>query len=95
MAKAIKELKPYTTANAAEDLKYWKNSGNQKILQRIEVLIRSALETPGSGIGKPERLKFEGGETYSRRINKQHRLVYRVEGDRLILLAARFHYDDK
>ena len=95
MAKELKPLHLYVTPNAEEDLKFWNTSGNQKILERIEVLIRSALETPDSGIGKPERLKFEGGETYSRRINKQHRLVYRLDGERLIILAARFHYDDK
>lgn len=95
MPKAINPLLPFTTANAAEDLKYWMNSGNQKIIERIQQLIDSARATPGEGIGKPERLRFEGGETYSRRINKLHRLVYRVEGERLIILAARFHYDDK
>jgi toxin YoeB len=95
MTKARKPLQLFKTPNADADLQYWRNSGNQRILERIEVLIRSALETPESGIGKPERLKFEGGSTFSRRINKQHRLVYRVDGDRLIILAARFHYDDK
>ena len=95
MPRPQKPLLLFKTANAGADLQYWLNTGNQRILERIEVLIRSALETPESGIGKPERLKFEGGTTYSRRINKQHRLVYRIDGDHLIILAARFHYDDK
>ena len=95
MAKGPKRLQLYVTPNAETDLNYWKTSGNQKILERIYSLISSALETPQSGIGKPKRLKFEGGETYSRRINQQHRLVYRIEGERLIILAARFHYGDK
>jgi toxin YoeB len=95
MAKGPMRLQPYVTPNAETDLNYWKTSGNQKILERIYALIGSALETPQSGIGKPKRLKFEVGETYSRRINQQHRLVYRIEGERLIILAARFHYADK
>ena len=95
MAGKKAALIPHSTGQADADLTYWQNSGNQKILIRINELIKAACETPSAGIGKPERLKFEGGETYSRRINKQHRLVYRVEGDRLIILAARFHYDDK
>jgi toxin YoeB len=95
VAKEAKLLKLYTTPNAQADLHYWATSGNLKILQRIKTLIGSAQVDPASGIGKPKRLKFEGGETFSRRINKQHRLVYRIEGERLIILAARFHYDDK
>jgi toxin YoeB len=95
MAKEVKLLQLYKTPQAEADLLYWNTSGNLKILQRIETLLSSAQVTPHSGIGKPKRLKFEGGETFSRRINQQHRLVYRIDGERLIILAARFHYGDK
>lgn len=95
MAKELKPLQLFMTTNAEDDLEFWSTSGNQKILERIEALIRSARQTPQAGIGKPKRLKFEGGETFSRRINHQHRLIYRVDGERLIILAARFHYGDK
>ena len=54
--------------------------------------MESCLENPGSGIGKPERLKFYEVETYSRRIDRIHRLVYQVREDRLIIISARFHY---
>ena len=46
-------------------------------------------------MGKPERLKFHHLETYSRRIDRIHRLVYRVENEKIVILAARFHYTDK
>ena len=95
MPKESKLLRLYMTENAEKDLNYWSKSGNQKISARIEALLLSAQETPETGIGKPKRLKFEGGDTYSRRINHQHRLVYRVEGERLIVLSARLHYGDK
>lgn len=95
MAAKQERLTPRTTDQADIDLTYWQQSGNQKMIDRINRLISAACENPFQGIGKPERLKFEGGETYSRRINKQHRLVYRVEGKHLIILAARFHYLDR
>jgi toxin YoeB len=74
------------------DLIYWQRSGNLKVVERINKLIESAMENPGSGIGKPERLKFYEVETYSRRIDRTHRLVYQVRGDTLIVISARFHY---
>ena len=95
MGAKKKHLAPRTTDQADIDFIYWQQSGNQKMIDRINRLILAACENPARGVGKPERLKFEGGTTFSRRINKQHRLVYRVDGDRLIILAARFHYDDK
>jgi toxin YoeB len=88
-------LNPRSTDQADLDFVYWQKSGNQKKLDRINRLIAASCESPSTGIGKPERLRFYQAETYSRRINKQHRLVYRVDGERLIILVARFHYGDK
>lgn len=88
-------LTPYTTKQADQDLIYWQRSGNHKILERINRLIEVSLSSPDTGIGKPEKLRFQDSEVYSRRIDSQHRLIYRVEGDKLVILSARFHYDDK
>jgi len=81
------------TPRAMQDLEYWRTSGNQKKLERVNVLIASALETLFSGIGVPEQLRFQDQDTYSRRIDKTHRLVYRVEGKNLVIISARFHYE--
>jgi toxin YoeB len=81
------------TPRAMQDLEYWRTSGNQKKLERVNALIASALETPFSGLGVPEQLRFQDQDTYSRRIDKTHRLVYRVEGKNLVIISARFHYE--
>ncbi|MCX6441189.1 MAG: Txe/YoeB family addiction module toxin [Actinobacteria bacterium] len=80
------------TPRALADLDYWRNSGNQKKLDRINALIANSLESPFVGIGAPEQLRFQDQDTYSRRIDKTHRLVYRVEGKKLVIISARFHY---
>jgi toxin YoeB len=84
-----------STLQADQDFVYWQKSGNLKKLERINKLIDSCRQNPGSGIGKPERLRFYQIETYSRRIDSTHRLVYRIEVGRIIILSARFHYADK
>ncbi len=88
-------LELHATEQAHLDLDYWKKSGNQKIVERINKLISAALADPANGIGKPKRLRFHTIETYSRRIDRTHRLIYRVQEGRLVILAARFHYHDK
>lgn len=95
MPKRKLPLELHATEQAHLDLDYWMKSGNQKIVERINKLISAALADPANGIGKPERLRFHTIETYSRRIDRTHRLVYRVEGGRLVILAARFHYHEK
>lgn len=82
-----------STKQADLDFKYWQSSGNLKVLARINKLIEEALKDPARGIGKPERLKFQIVETYSRRIDRIHRLVYTVDDDRIIIISARFHYE--
>jgi toxin YoeB len=85
-------LRVESTKQADLDLRYWQGSGNLKILVRINKLIEAALDNPAVGIGKPERLKFYEIDTYSRRIDRTHRLVYQVHEGALILISARFHY---
>lgn len=95
MAGKIALLGVESTEQADLDFGYWMQSGNQKKLDRINRLIQSCRENPAEGIGKPERLKYYEIETYSRRIDSTHRLVYRVEKNTIIIISARFHYADK
>jgi toxin YoeB len=83
------ELSP----EAAKDIFFWEASGNKKALKKIYALIADCLKTPYSGIGSPEQLRYQVYDTYSRRIDRVNRLVYRVEGERLIILSARYHYE--
>ncbi|MFO1258118.1 MAG: Txe/YoeB family addiction module toxin [Gammaproteobacteria bacterium] len=77
--------------DAWEDYLYWQNN-NQKILQRINQLIKDALRTPFTGLGKPEPLKFDMAGCWSRRIDAEHRLVYKPDQDKLIIIQCRYHY---
>ena len=92
MAKA-KLTSVFMTERASNDLEYWSRSGNAKKIERINALINSALLDPLSGIGVPEQLRFKDETTFSRRIDKTHRLVYRIDGKALIIISARFHYE--
>jgi len=76
---------------ALEDLRYRVERDRRKAT-RILRLIDECLEAPLVGSGKPEPLKHSLAGCWSRRIDREHRLVYRVEGDRVIVLACRFHY---
>lgn len=78
--------------SAWEDYLYWQ-SQDKKTLRRINQLIQDAQRNPFSGIGKPEPLKNHNGY-WSRRIDETNRLVYKQEGDSLIIAACRGHYDD-
>lgn len=76
---------------AWEDYQYWLQT-DKATLKRINLLIKECTRTPYSGIGKPEPLKFDLTGTWSRRINQEHRLVYKVEDDNLIIIQCRYHY---
>lgn len=77
--------------NALEDLRYWVDKDRRKALKIID-LLEAVLKSPFEGIGKPEPLKFELSGCWSRRIDQEHRLVYRVDGKDLIVLCCRYHY---
>jgi len=85
------------STQAVEDLKYW-GKYNKKMVNRIENLIEDMQKSPFTGIGKPEPLKHSLAGYWSRRINKEHRLVYRIKkedkksGAVLEIIQARFHY---
>lgn len=63
-----------------------------KMLRRINRMLEEALRDPGHGIGKPERLAENLSGYWSRRITDEHRLVYTVRGDNLVVVQARYHY---
>jgi toxin YoeB len=75
-----------------EDLQWWYRQDLQKA-NKILDLIESFCADPFSGIGKPEPLKFMEANTWSRRIDLEHRLIYRVQNEAIQFLQARYHYD--
>ena len=78
-------------ANGFEDLAWWIKQ-DRKTALRIVKLIKEIQRTPFEGTSKPEPLKHELKGCWSRRITKEHRLVYEVEGEHIRILACRFHY---
>ena len=79
------------TPHGWDDYKYWLQADRQ-VLKRINRLIGDALRDPTDGIGKPEPLKHMLAGAWSRRITEEHRLVYLVDDEDLVILQARFHY---
>ncbi|MFK7907890.1 MAG: Txe/YoeB family addiction module toxin [Chitinophagales bacterium] len=79
---------------ATEDLIFWAYN-DSKMLAKIFRLIESILKTPFRGIGRPEALKYDLVGYWSRRINQEHRIVYRITDDYIIIIQCRGHYDDK
>jgi toxin YoeB len=74
-----------------EDYVHWQTA-DRRILKRINTLIDACLRDPYAGIGKPEQLKYGATGAWSRRITEEHRLVYLVTDEDLIILQARYHY---
>ena len=79
------------TQRAWEDYLYWQANDRGK-LKRINLLLEATLRDPFAGIGKPESLRHALVGYWSRRIDAEHRLVYTVAGDDLVVLQVRFHY---
>lgn len=90
---ARKNVSVAFTSDGWEDYCHWK-SNDADILDRIDLLISECLRTPFKGTGKPEPLKGDLSGFWSRRITREHRLVYLFEGGQLTILQCRFHYDD-
>ena len=78
--------------NAWDDYTSWQDE-DKKMLRRINALIRDIQSSPTEGIGKPEPLKYDLAGLWSRRIDREHRLVYKVEGSDLLIYSCRYHYD--
>lgn len=77
--------------DAWDDYLYWQKN-DKKTLKRINELIKDVKREPFDGIGKPEPLKHNWSGYWSRRITGEHRLVYKVEDDQVLIAQCRFHY---
>jgi toxin YoeB len=80
--------------NAWEDYTSWQIE-DKKILKKINNLIKEIQRTPYQGIGKPEPLKFDLAGLWSRRIDLEHRLVYKIDNGDILIYACKYHYDNK
>jgi toxin YoeB len=80
------------SAQAWEDYQYWQQI-DKKVVKKINELIKDISRTPYSGIGKPEPLKHALSGFWSRRINDEHRLVYKVDGSTIWVIQCRYHYE--
>jgi toxin YoeB len=78
--------------NSWDEYTSWQND-DKKILKKINELIRDIQRNPYQGVGKPERLKYDLAGYWSRRIDGEHRLVYQIIGDELLIYSCRYHYD--
>ena len=74
-----------------EECLYWQAT-DRKVLARINTLIRDIQREPFSGLGKPEPLKHGFAGYWSRRINDEHRIIYKVQGDSVLIAQLRYHY---
>lgn len=80
-------------SQALDDRDYWLRVGNITILKRITNLLRDISAHPFTGIGKPEPLKHDLAGLWSRRINREHRIVYSVKDDRVVyVFTLRYYY---
>ena len=79
------------TQSAWEEYLFWQST-SPKTLKRINSLIKETARNPYTGIGKPEGLKHMLSGYWSRRVNQQNRMVYKVEEDSLLIIQLRYHY---
>jgi toxin YoeB len=77
--------------HAWEDYLYWQKTDG-KVVKRINALIQEVQRSPFEGVGKPELLKNALSGYWSRRINDEHRIVYRVQDDAVLIAQLRYHY---
>lgn len=80
------------TGNSWEDYTSWLDE-DRKMLKRINELIKEIQRTPYEGKGKPEPLKYDLAGWWSRRIDREHRLVYQVRENEIHIISCRYHYD--
>ncbi|MFF0862453.1 Txe/YoeB family addiction module toxin [Nonomuraea sp. NPDC003560] len=85
-------MKVAFTSQGWEDHVHWQTADRQ-VLKRINRLVEDVLRDPYEGIGKPEPLKYALAGAWSRRITDEHRLVYLVLHDEIVVLQARYHYE--
>lgn len=85
------------TSTALQDIEFHKKSGNKALLEKIYQLLLELCEHPTTRTGKPERLKYNQTNCWSRKINDKHRLVYIIEQElvAIIIIQTKGHYFDK
>ncbi|MEX0330035.1 MAG: Txe/YoeB family addiction module toxin [Puniceicoccaceae bacterium] len=84
-------MKKIFSDNAWEDYLYWQRN-DRKTLVKVNKLLKAIERDPYQGIGKPEPLRHGPSGYWSRRINAEHRLVYKVETDSIFIAQLRYHY---
>ena len=84
-------MKLIFSEHAWNDYLYWQKT-DSKVLKRINILIKAVQRSPFEGIGKPEPLKHALSGYWSRRINDEHRVVYKVSNDTMFIAQLRYHY---
>ena len=77
---------------AWEDYLFWQQ-GDKQVLRRVNQLIRDTQRDPFAGLGKPEPLKHDLAGFWSRRITDEHRIVYKMDGDEVLIAQCRHHYE--
>ena len=84
-------MKIVFSSQAWDDYLYWQRT-DRKILKRINDLVKEITRTPYEGTGKPEPLRYALAGYWSRRIDDEHRLVYKVDEEAMLIAQARYHY---
>lgn len=79
------------TPTALDDLRYWLKT-DKRLAERVLALLEETRRTPFEGTGKPEALRFQLAGCWSRRIDREHRLVYQVEENEIVVIACPYHY---
>ncbi len=85
-------MKIMFSKNSWEDYIFWQTN-DKKMLRKINELIKDIRKTPFEGKGKPEPLKYDLSGFWSRRIDREHRLVYQVEEKKILIYSCWYHYD--
>ena len=80
------------TGASWQDYVYWQKT-DKAVMKKINELIKEISRSPFEGIGKPEPLKYDLSGCWSRRITGEHRFVYQVEEDAILIIGCRYHYD--
>ena len=84
-------MKIIFSSQAWDDYLYWQRT-DRRVLKRINGLIKEISRAPFQGAGKPELLRHALAGYWSRRIDEEHRLVYKIDGDAMLIAQARYHY---
>lgn len=77
---------------AKQDIEYYRKSGNRVVLKKLFILFNELSEHPLTGTGKPEILKHQLSGLWSRRITREHRLIYEIDSDTVIIHSLKGHY---